>query len=103
MPTVGTLYFGPFNPFHYYPLPLYLQPLHFQQILIHIFISSTLTDLMLYHSLFPTSFPKFHGVVPLFQACSTSEFVYNLGNQVSTTTMESTVEIPHKAKDTIAI
>jgi hypothetical protein len=37
-------YFGPFNPFHYSPLPLYFPPLTFQQLSVDILISSTFTD-----------------------------------------------------------
>jgi hypothetical protein len=47
-PSVGILYFGPFNPFHYSPLPLYLPPPIFLQFSIYILISSTFTDLMFY-------------------------------------------------------
>jgi hypothetical protein len=49
MPTVGVLYFGLFNPFHYSPLPLYLPPPIFQQLSIHILLSSTFTDAMFYN------------------------------------------------------
>jgi hypothetical protein len=82
-PAVGVLYFGPFNPFHCSPLPLYLPPSIFQQLSVHILVSSTFTDVMFYDITdvlsffsFP-SFPQFHRVVPLLQTCSTSEFVYN--------------------------
>jgi hypothetical protein len=81
MPTVGILYFGPFSPFHYSPLPLYLPPPIFQQFSIHILISSTFTSYVLWYYWCSTilfsfpSFPEFHRVIPLFQTCSTSEFV----------------------------
>jgi hypothetical protein len=77
----GLLYFGLFNPFNYFPLPLYhLHPI-FQQFSIHTLISSTFYTLwyavllMLYHSLFLSLFPQ--GIVPLLQTCSTFEFVYD--------------------------
>jgi hypothetical protein len=44
MPIVGVLYFDLFNPFHYSPLPLYLPTPIFQQISMHILISSTFTS-----------------------------------------------------------
>jgi hypothetical protein len=83
MPTVGTLYFGLFNPFHYSPLPLYLPPPIFQQLSIYILILSTSTSYVLWYYwcsiiLFSFhSFPKFHRIVPLLKSCSTSEFVYD--------------------------
>jgi hypothetical protein len=47
IPVVSLLYLGPFNPFPYSPLPLYLPPPpFFQQLSIHIFISSTFTDVI---------------------------------------------------------
>jgi hypothetical protein len=62
MPTVGILYFGLFNPFHYSPLPFYLPPPIFQQLSVHILVSSTFTDftilLMLCHSLFLSLIPR---------------------------------------------
>jgi hypothetical protein len=62
MPTVGMLYFGQFNPLHYFPLPLYLPFPIFQKLSMHILISSTFTSyavfLMLYHSLFLSRFPQ---------------------------------------------
>jgi hypothetical protein len=80
MPSVGVLYFGPFNPFHYSPLPLYLPPI-FQQLSIDILISSAITDVMFY---FITDAPSFSFLFPLspssleymLQTCSTAEFVY---------------------------
>jgi hypothetical protein len=82
IPVVDILYFGPFNPFHYTPLPLYLPLLIFQQILKHILRSSAFTDVMFYDivdalsfSSFP-SFSEFHRIVPPLQTCSTYEFVY---------------------------
>jgi hypothetical protein len=47
IPTVGALHFGPFNPFHCSPFPLPSHP-HFQQLSVHILMSSTCTDVMLY-------------------------------------------------------
>jgi hypothetical protein len=84
MPTVDLLYFGPFNPFHYSSLTsLSPTPPIFEQLSIHILISSTFTDLMFYNITdalsfsFPFPFPKFNRVVPLFQTYSTYEFVYD--------------------------
>jgi hypothetical protein len=80
--TVDILYVGPFNPFHYSPLPLYLFPSIFQKFSMHTLISSTFTFYILQYYwcsiiLFPfPSFPKVHRVVPLLQTCSTYEFVY---------------------------
>jgi hypothetical protein len=47
-PAVGALYFGPFNPFHCSPLPLYLPPSIFQQLSVHILMCSTFRDVMFY-------------------------------------------------------
>jgi hypothetical protein len=80
---MGVLYFGPFNPFHYSLLPLYLPSPIFQEPSIHILISSAFTDLVLWYyrcsvTLFSfPSFPEFHRIVSLLQTCSTSEFVYD--------------------------
>jgi hypothetical protein len=69
MPTVGVLYFGSFNPFHYSPLPLYLPLPIFQQLSIHTLISSTFTCYVLWYYwcsiiLFSLpSFPEFQRVV----------------------------------------
>jgi hypothetical protein len=45
--------------------------------ILYLLILSYAILLMLCHSLFLSSFPKFHRVVPLLQTCSTSEFVYD--------------------------
>jgi hypothetical protein len=74
------LYFGPFNPFHYSPLSLPFHPHFFQQLSIHMVMSSIFTNILQYcwRFLFSfPSFPKFHKVVPLLQTLSTSEFVYD--------------------------
>jgi hypothetical protein len=42
--NVGLLYFGPFSSFHNSPLSLYLPPPIFQQLSVHILISSTITS-----------------------------------------------------------
>jgi hypothetical protein len=55
-PEVGILYFGPFNPFHYSPLPLYLPPSILQQLSVHIFISSVFTAVMFYDIIDALSF-----------------------------------------------
>jgi hypothetical protein len=44
MPTVDELYFDLFNPFECSPLSLYLPPLVFQQLSVHILISSAFTS-----------------------------------------------------------
>jgi hypothetical protein len=50
IPAMRILYFGPFNPFHYSPLPLYLPPAPIiQQPSVYILISSTFTDVMFYN------------------------------------------------------
>jgi hypothetical protein len=62
MSTVSVLYFGLYNPFEYSLLPLYLPPPSFQQLSIHILMSSTFTSygmwyywcfMILFLSLFP--------------------------------------------------
>jgi hypothetical protein len=64
VPAVGILYFGPFNPFHYSPLPLYLPPPIFQQLSRHMLISSAfmmlsfMILLMFYHSPFLSLLPQ---------------------------------------------
>jgi hypothetical protein len=81
IPTVIILYFGLFNPFHwsvlYTPPPFFnsfqclsLYPPPSQMLCITIL-------LMLYRSLFPSSFPEFHSVVLILQACSTYMFAYD--------------------------
>jgi hypothetical protein len=83
MPAVGVLYFGPFNPFHYSPLPLYLPSPIFQQLSTHILISSTITSSGMWYywcSIVLFSFPsfsEFYWVVPLLQTCSTFVFAYD--------------------------
>jgi hypothetical protein len=81
IPTMSIPYFGPFNPFHCSPLPLYFRPLifnSFQYLSLYPLPSqmlcfSVLLILILFS--FP-SFPKSHRVVPLLQTCSTYEFIY---------------------------
>jgi hypothetical protein len=86
MPSVDVLYFGLFNPLQFSPLPIYLPSLIFQQLSMHILISSTFTSCedkgMWYYCcsiiLFSfLSFPKFYRVVTLLKTCSTTEFVYD--------------------------
>jgi hypothetical protein len=48
VPAISLLYFGPFSPFHCSPWPFSLPPLIFQQLSVHILISSTCTDVMFY-------------------------------------------------------
>jgi hypothetical protein len=62
IPTVGILYFDSFNPFHYSPLPLYLLPLHFEQLSIYILRFSTFTDVMFSNitGALPLSFKRSH-------------------------------------------
>jgi hypothetical protein len=66
IPSVGILYFDPFNPFHYFPLPLYCPPFFnsfqykslyplFSQMLCFM---TVLIVLMLYHCLFLSLFPR---------------------------------------------
>jgi hypothetical protein len=81
--TVSIPYFGLFSLFHYSPLPLNPPPPIFQQLSVHILLSSTFTSyIMCYYWCsiilfsFP-SFPEFHRVVALLQTCSTYEFVYD--------------------------
>jgi hypothetical protein len=82
IPAVSILYFGPFSPFHYSPLPLYLQA-HFSTafnthpyiLYLHLLWCVILLMCCLLFS-FP-SFLKFHRVVPLLQTCSTSEFIHD--------------------------
>jgi hypothetical protein len=64
-PTVGVLYFGLSNSFHFSPSPLYLPPSIFQQRSIHMLTSSTfisygedITDVLSLSFSFP-SFPEF--------------------------------------------
>jgi hypothetical protein len=63
--------------------PFLSTPLIFQQLSIHMLISSTFTFYVMWHywcSIIVFSFPSFpevHRVVPLLQTCFTSEFVYN--------------------------
>jgi hypothetical protein len=61
IPTVSIPYFGPFNPFHYSPLPLYLPTPVFQQLSIRILIFFTFTYDLFYNivdaSLFSFPFP----------------------------------------------
>jgi hypothetical protein len=79
---MGILFFGPFNPFHYSPLPLYLPSPSFKQLSLHILTSLPSSDVMQYYWCaiilfsFP-SFPKCRRVIPLLQTCSTYEFVYD--------------------------
>jgi hypothetical protein len=69
MPTVSILYFGPFNPFHYSPLPLYL-PYHFSTAFkthhyipyLHVLCYEIL--LMLCHSPYLCHFSEFYKVIP---------------------------------------
>jgi hypothetical protein len=62
-PTLGILYFGPFNPFHYSPLPIYLpSPCFnsFQYTSLYPLPSQMLYStilVMIYHSLFVSLFP----------------------------------------------
>jgi hypothetical protein len=70
-----------FNPFHCSPLPLYHLLLIFQDLSMHILISSTFMYALQYCWCsiilfsFPSS-PEFHRVVLLFQTHSTDEFVH---------------------------
>jgi hypothetical protein len=70
MPSVGVLYFGPFNPFHCPPSPFTSHP-SFQQLSVHTLISSTFTDVMFHDitdalsfsfpfPLSPSSIEQFH-------------------------------------------
>jgi hypothetical protein len=63
IPTVSILYFGLFNPFHYCLLPFTSHPHIFQQLSVHILISSTFIDVMFYGVanalLFSFPFPPF--------------------------------------------
>jgi hypothetical protein len=84
IPAMSILYFDPFKPFHCSPLPFQLPSLTFQQFSIHILISSIFTSAIIYNIVdtlsfsFPFfSFPEFHRVGPLFQTCSTYEFIYD--------------------------
>jgi hypothetical protein len=66
IPTVGILYFGPFNPFHYSPLPLYLPHPFFNSFQYsslyplpsHLMFYNIIDTLIILFS-FP-SFPMFH-------------------------------------------
>jgi hypothetical protein len=81
IPAVSLLYFGPFIPFHCSPLPLSSHSPFFHsfqymswcplpaQILCFTIL------LMLYHSLFLSSFPESHRLALLLQTFSTYEFV----------------------------
>jgi hypothetical protein len=81
MPTVCILYFGPFNPIRYFPLPLYLPPLIFQELSVYILESSIFISYILQYywcSVNLFSFPsvtEFHRVVPLLRTCCAYEFV----------------------------
>jgi hypothetical protein len=69
MPTVIMLSFGLVN------LPLFSLTF-FQQLLIHILISSTFTSCVMRYYWCLIILFSFHRVDPLLQICSTSEFVY---------------------------
>jgi hypothetical protein len=56
VPAMSLLYFGPFNPFHCSPLAFYLPSSSFQQLSIHILISSTFTDGVFYNIVDTLSF-----------------------------------------------
>jgi hypothetical protein len=73
MLSVHVLCFGLFNPSEYCPLHLY-----FQQLSIHICISSTFTSVVcnIMVFFFFLAFPEFHRVVILLQACSTIDHVW---------------------------
>jgi hypothetical protein len=68
MPTVGVLYFGLFNPFHYSPLPLYLPHPIFQVFNTHPYILylhmvCDITDALSFSFPFPlslSSIEQFH-------------------------------------------
>jgi hypothetical protein len=72
IPVVSRLYFGPFNPFHYSSLPLYLPPPFSTAINIHPYIlylhrCNVLRYYWCSFSFFSFPFfPEFHRVVPLF-------------------------------------
>jgi hypothetical protein len=81
--SVDILYFGLFSPFHCSPLPLYLWTTFFNSfkytpyILYHhgcYILWYYWCSIILYSFL---SFPEFHGIVLLWQICSTYEFVYD--------------------------
>jgi hypothetical protein len=61
------------SPSRYTPVPFYVPPPTFQQLSMHILISSTFTDVMLYNIVeflsffFFPCFPESHKVVPLLQ------------------------------------
>jgi hypothetical protein len=83
LPIVSVLHFGPFDPFYFSPLTLYLPTPILQQLSIHILISSTFTSYVMWYYWcsvilfsFPSS-PELHTVVPLLQTCSSSEFVHD--------------------------
>jgi hypothetical protein len=64
MPTVGVLYFSPFNPFHYSVLPLYLPPrfsvaFSTHPYVLYLHILGYMILLMRYHSLFLSCFLSF--------------------------------------------
>jgi hypothetical protein len=83
MPTLGIHYFGPFNPFHYSPLPLYFPPRFSTAFSTHPYILCLHRSYVLWYYWYSIilfsfpSFPEFHRAVPLLQTCSTSEFVYD--------------------------
>jgi hypothetical protein len=57
VPTVSILYFGPFNPFHWSLLPLYLPLPIIQHLPIHIIVSSTWKDVIYFNIVESFSFP----------------------------------------------
>jgi hypothetical protein len=79
IPTVGVLYFGSFNPFHYSPLPLLSYPpifsTHPHILYLHIWWYGDHCCSSILFS-FP-AFPEFCRVVSLLQTCSTYAFVYD--------------------------
>jgi hypothetical protein len=83
IPSVDILYFRLFSPFHCSPLPLYLWTPFSTALNTHTYILYLHGCYVLWYywcsinlCSFP-SFPEFHGVVLLWQICSTSEFVYD--------------------------
>jgi hypothetical protein len=83
IPAESILNFGPFNPFHYSPLCLYLPAPIFQQLSRHVLFLYFHRCYVLWYCWCPRvlfyfpSFTEFHRVVPLLQTCSTYECVYD--------------------------
>jgi hypothetical protein len=91
-----------FNPFHYSLLPLYLPLPIFQQLSVHILISSTVTDVRFYDITdalsFSLPFPPSPSSIELLKAHSTQEFVYDhacFGVYVYLSDLSSTYERKH--------